>query len=158
MQVSSSSPLIGCSSLPCTGRAPLSWESLNLILGRKGQVRVPFLHLSQVPSDQNNQYAKLAYFEVASSDLLQYQNQKADISTIHRAYSNFTCQPKNVLFDKRKNDFPVQDQKLLLSPSFISALIFMISSLIQTLGFFVLLFLVALGVRLGCLFNVFLDS
>ena len=54
--------------------------------------------------------------------------------------------------------FPVQDQKLLLSPSFISALIFMISSFIQTLGFFVLLFLVALGVRLGCLFNVFLDS
>ena len=46
--------------------------------------------VSQVPSDQNNQYAKLAYFEVASSDPLHYQNQKTDISTIHRAYSNFT--------------------------------------------------------------------
>ena len=49
---------------------------------------------------------------------------------IYKVYSNFTCQPKNVLFDKRKNYFLVQDQKLLLSPSFISALIFMISSLI----------------------------
>ena len=65
---------------------------------------------------------------------------------------------KMFFLTKEKMIFPVQDQKLLLSPSFISALIFMISSFIQTLGFFVLLFLVALGVRLGCLFNVFLDS
>ena len=60
---------------------------------------------------------------------------------------------KMFFLTKEKMIFPVQDQKLLLSPSFISALIFMISSFIQTLGFFVLLFLVALGVSLGCLFD-----
>ena len=34
----------------------------------------------------------------------------------------------------------------------------MISFLLLTLGFFLLLFPVALGVKLGCLFNVFLVS
>ena len=40
--------------------------------------------------------------------------------------------------------------------SFISDLIFMITFLLLTLGFFVLLSLIALGVRLGCLFEIFL--
>ena len=43
-----------------------------------------------------------------------------------------------------------------VSISFISALIFMISVFLLTLGFFVLLSLIALGVRLGCLFEMFL--
>ena len=42
--------------------------------------------------------------------------------------------------------------------SFISVLIFMISFLLLTLGFFVLLSLVALGVRLDCLSEIFLVS
>jgi len=46
---------------------------------------------------------------------------------------------------------------LCISMSFISALIFLISFFLLTLRFFVL-FLVALGVRLGCLFDVFLVS
>ena len=45
-----------------------------------------------------------------------------------------------------------------ISFSFISALIFMISFLHLTLVGVVLLFLVALGVRLGCLFDVSLIS
>ena len=46
-----------------------------------------------------------------------------------------------------------------ISFSFISAQIFMISFLLLILGgFFVLLFPVALGVKLGCLFDVFLVS
>ena len=52
--------------------------------------------------------------------------------------------------DRDKNSTFVSD---------ISDLIFMISFLLLTLGFFfVLLSLIALGVRLGCLFEVFLVS
>ena len=46
----------------------------------------------------------------------------------------------------------------LVSISFTSALIFMISFLLLISGLFVLLFLVPLGVRLGCLFESFLVS
>ena len=46
----------------------------------------------------------------------------------------------------------------LVSISYISALIIMISFLLLSLGFFVLLSLIALGVRLGCLFEMFLVS
>ena len=46
----------------------------------------------------------------------------------------------------------------LISFSFISAQIFMISFLILILGFFVLLFPVVLGINFGCPFNVFLAS
>ena len=42
-----------------------------------------------------------------------------------------------------------------ISFSFISDLIFMISFLLLTWGFFVLLSLIALGARLGCLFKMF---
>ena len=42
-----------------------------------------------------------------------------------------------------------------ISFSFISALMFMISLLLQTLRVFLLIFIVALSVRLHCLFNVF---
>ena len=42
--------------------------------------------------------------------------------------------------------------------SFVSDLIFMISFLLPTLSFLVLLSLIALGVRLGCLFEIFLVS
>jgi len=45
-----------------------------------------------------------------------------------------------------------------ISFSFISALILMISFLLLSLGFFVLFFPVVLGVKLGCLFDVFLVS
>ena len=45
----------------------------------------------------------------------------------------------------------------LISPLFISALIFMIFFLILTLSFF-FFFLVALDVSLGCLFNGFIVS
>ena len=45
-----------------------------------------------------------------------------------------------------------------ISFSFISVLILMISFLLLSLGFFVLFFPVVLGVKLGCLFDVFLVS
>ena len=45
-----------------------------------------------------------------------------------------------------------------ISFSFISDLIFMIYFLLVTLGIFVLLSLVVLGVRLGCFFEMFLVS
>ena len=47
---------------------------------------------------------------------------------------------------------------ILVSISFISALIFMNFFLLLTSGLFFLLFLVLLGVRLGSLFEVFLVS
>lgn len=45
-------------------------EICALLLGRKRELREPFLHsVSQSPASQNMQYAKLAYFGIACSDL-----------------------------------------------------------------------------------------
>ena len=62
------------------------------------------------------------------------------------------------LFKKQALSFIDFSIASLVSISFISALIFMISFLLLSLGLFVLLSLVTLGVRLGCLFEIFLVS
>lgn len=46
----------------------------DLLLGRKGRTEIPTSVDSQLPSVQNNVYAKVAYFGTAYPDPLQYEN------------------------------------------------------------------------------------
>ena len=71
-------------------------------------------------------------------------------------YESFHQEP--ALIFSKKQFLASLSFSVFVSTSFIYALIFMISFLLQMLDLFVFLFLVPLGIRLGCLFGIFLFS